>query len=92
MKQYIKSLFLVAIAAAVTACGMDKLSTPEHETDSEKGYLQIGSLLVNGDTENTIISPEKNISRAASEADGSFFIEVIHKTTGQQPGRATMLS
>lgn len=82
MKQYIKSLFLVAIAAAVTACGMDKLSTPEHETDSEKGYLQIGSLLVNGDTENTIISPEKNISRAASEADGSFFIEVIHKTTG----------
>ena len=82
MKQYIKSLFLVAIAAAVTACGMDKLSTPEHETDSEKGYLQIGSLLVNGDTENTIISPEKNISRATSEADGSFYIEVIHKTTG----------
>ncbi len=82
MKQYIKSLFLVAIAAAVTACGMDKLSTPEHETDSEKGYLQIGSLLVNGDTENTIISPEKNISRATSEADGSFYIEVIHKMTG----------
>lgn len=82
MKQYIKSLLLVAFAASLTACGMDKLSTPENQTDETKGYLQIGSILLNGDTENAFVGAQPAASRATSEAEGSYFIEVIHKTTG----------
>lgn len=82
MKQYIKSLLLVAVAACAAACGMDSLSTPQKPIDESKGYLQLGSVLLNGDTENAVVGAEPATSRATSEADGGFYIEVLDKTTG----------
>ena len=44
MKKYLKSLFLIAVAACVTACTIDKLETETPSTQSkELGYLQIGN-------------------------------------------------
>ncbi|MBQ7297622.1 MAG: DUF4493 domain-containing protein [Alistipes sp.] len=79
MKQYLKSLLLVAVAACAAACSMDKLSTTPEGGDAEKGYLQIGGVVVNADTENTEIGGG---GRAVSEADGNYYLEVIDKTTG----------
>ena len=57
MKQYLKSLLLVAVAACAAACSMDKLSTTPEGGDAEKGYLQIGGVVVNAASEeNTIVT------------------------------------
>ncbi|MBO5686448.1 MAG: DUF4493 domain-containing protein [Alistipes sp.] len=77
MKQYLKSLLLVAVAAVATACSMDKLATEAPAGTVEQGYLQIGGVVVNSDTENSIVG-----GRAVSEADENYYLEIIDKTTG----------
>lgn len=77
MKQYVKTLLLLTLAFVATACGMDKLSTEAPDARGEKGYLQIGGVVVNSDTENS-----EGGGRAVTEADGNFYLEVIEKTSG----------
>lgn len=77
MKQYVKTLLLLTLAFVATACGMDKLSTEAPDARGEKGYLQIGGVVVNSDTENSEVG-----GRAVTEADGNFYLEVIEKTSG----------
>lgn len=77
MKQYVKTLLLAAVAFLATACGMDKLSTEAPDAKGEKGYLQIGGVVVNSDTENSVVG-----GRAVTEADGNYYLEVIDKRSG----------
>lgn len=76
MKKYLKSLFLVALAACVTACEIDDLKTGGSTNESgEVGYLKIGNVSVNLDTENTA-------TRAVTEAATSYWVSVAEKSTG----------
>lgn len=84
MKKYLKSLFLIAVAACVTACTIDKLETETPSTQSkEPGYLQIGNIQVNIDTEDKSTSAEQQAAtRAVTEAATSYWVFVTEKTTG----------
>lgn len=84
MKKYIKSLLFAAAAVALTACEMDKLSTPNVGTEGdEPGYLQIGQVAVNADTENNATNQQPlTATRAVTEAAGTYYITVNEKTTG----------
>lgn len=84
MKKYIKGLLLVAVAAFATACEMDKLKTDGPSTQEEEvGYLKIGNIAVNIDTENaTTESEPKAATRAVTEAATSYWVFVTEKTTG----------
>lgn len=84
MKKYLKSLFLIAVAVCVTACEMDKLKTegPSPE-NAEPGYLTIGNIDVNIDTEHAATNSDPNAgTRAVTEAATSYWVFVTEKTTG----------
>ncbi|MBQ1938824.1 MAG: DUF4493 domain-containing protein [Alistipes sp.] len=84
MKKYIKSLLFAVAALTMTACEIDKLSTPNDGTQSEEaGYLQIGQVAVNADTENNTSTQQPlTATRAVTEAAGTYYITVNEKTTG----------
>ncbi|MBR5820030.1 MAG: DUF4493 domain-containing protein [Alistipes sp.] len=83
MKKYIKSLFLVALAACVTACEIDNLNTDAPEVNQDEvGYLKIGDVSVNLDTEYAATeSQPKTVTRAVTEAATSYWVIVSEKTT-----------
>ncbi len=84
MKKYLKSLFLVALAACVTACEMDELKTDGPGAEQgEVGYLKIGDVSVNLDTENASTeSKPQAATRAVTEAATSYWVMVSEKTAG----------
>lgn len=84
MKKYLKSLFLVALAACVTACEMDELKTDGPGAEQgEVGYLKIGDVSVNLDTENAPTeSKPQAATRAVTEAATSYWVMVSEKTAG----------
>ena len=85
MKKYLKSLFLVALAACVTACEMDELKTDGPGVEQgEVGYLKIGDVSVNLDTENASTeSKPQAATRAVTEAATSYWVMVSEKTAGK---------
>lgn len=84
MKKYLKSLFLVALAACVTACEIDELKTDGPGAEQEEvGYLKIGDVSVNLDTENASTeSKPQATTRAVTEAATSYWVMVSEKTAG----------
>lgn len=85
MKKYLKSLFLVALAACVTACEMDELKTDGPGVEQgEVGYLKIGDVSVNLDTENASTeSKPQAATRAVTEAATSYWVMVSEKAAGK---------
>ena len=84
MKNVLKSLLFVALAATMTACEIDKLETENPTPEQgEVGYLKIGDVMVNLDTENAATSgSEKALSRAVTEAATSYYVFVSDASTG----------
>ncbi len=84
MKHYFKSLLLAALAVSVTACEIDELNTNGTGTETEEvGYLKIGNVSVNLDTEHAATNSEpKAATRAVTEAATSYWVFVTEKTTG----------
>ena len=84
MKKYLKSLFLVALAACVTACEIDELKTDGPGAEQQEvGYLKIGDVSVNLDTENASTeSKPQATTRAVTEAATSYWVMVSEKTAG----------
>lgn len=85
MKRYIKNLLLIAAAILTTACGMDKLQTPDNKEQSELGYLRIGQVSTNADTETGELNGGQtpSASRAATTvaAPDSYYLEIVNATT-----------
>lgn len=84
MKNYFKSLLLAALALSVTACEIDELNPNGTGNETEEvGYLKIGGVSVNLDTENAATNSEpKAATRAVTEAATSYWVFVSEKTTG----------
>ena len=78
MKKYIKGLLFVAIAASMTACEIDELNTGGGtDQPTEVGYLKIGDVSVNLDTEYASTESEpKTATRAVTEAATSYWVTV----------------
>ncbi|MBQ5903008.1 MAG: DUF4493 domain-containing protein, partial [Alistipes sp.] len=83
MKKYIKGLLCVAIVASMTACEIDELNTGgSTDQPTEVGYLKIGDVSVNLDTENASTESEpKTATRAVTEAATSYWVVVSNKMT-----------
>ena len=83
MKKYIKGLLFVAIVASMTACEIDELNTGGGtDQPTEVGYLKIGDVSVNLDTENASTESEpKTATRAVTEAATSYWVTVSNKLT-----------
>ena len=83
MKKYIKGLLFVAIAASMTACEIDELNTGGGtDQPTEVGYLKIGDVSVNLDTEYASTESEpKTATRAVTEAATSYWVTVSNKLT-----------
>ncbi|MBQ1978510.1 MAG: DUF4493 domain-containing protein [Alistipes sp.] len=83
MKKYIKSLLCVAVVASMTACEIDELNTGgSTDQPTEVGYLKIGDVSVNLDTENASTESEpKTATRAVTEAATSYWVTVSNKLT-----------
>lgn len=83
MKKYIKGLLCVAIVASMTACEIDELNTGgSTDQPTEVGYLKIGDVSVNLDTENASTESEpKAATRAVTEAATSYWVVVSNKMT-----------
>lgn len=82
MKQMIKSLLLLAAAVMTTACEMDKLSTPTNNEEQELGYLRIGQVTTNADTEDSELNGGgMAASRAVTTAPNSYYLEIVNVAT-----------
>lgn len=82
MKQLIKSLLLLAAAVMTTACEMDKLSTQSNNEEQELGYLRIGQVTTNADTENSELNGgDMAASRAVTAAPESYYLEIVNVAT-----------
>lgn len=82
MKQMIKSLLLLAAAVMTTACEMDKLSTPTNNEEQELGYLRIGQVTTNADTEDSELNGGgMAASRAVKTAPDSYYLEIVNVAT-----------
>lgn len=82
MKQMIKSLLLLAAAVMTTACEMDKLSTPTNNEEQELGYLRIGQVTTNADTEDCELNGGgMAASRAVTTAPTSYYLEIVNVAT-----------
>lgn len=82
MKQMIKSLLLLAAAVMTTACEMDKLSTPTNNEEQELGYLRIGQVTTNADTEDSELNGGgMAASRAVTTAPDSYYLEIVNVAT-----------
>lgn len=82
MKQMIKSLLLLAAAVMTTACEMDKLSTPTNNEEQELGYLRIGQVTTNADTEDSELNGGgMAASRAVTTAPTSYYLEIVNVAT-----------
>lgn len=82
MKHTIKNLLLIAAAVMTTACEMDKLSTPSGNEKQEVGYLRIGEVSTNADTENSELNGgtpvnSRAASRAVTTAPDSYYLEIV---------------
>ena len=72
MKHYFKSLLLAALAVSVTACEIDELNTNGTGTETEEvGYLKIGNVSVNLDTEHAATNSEPKAATRAVTAQPS---------------------
>lgn len=88
MKQTMKILLLMAVALLATACEMDKLNPSNPEENSELGYLMIGQVSTNADTEVGELNGSTDAaSRAVTTAPDSYYLEIVNSTT-----RATVWS
>ncbi len=83
MKRYIKNLLLIAAAMLTTACGMDKLQTPDDKEQTEVGYLRIGQISTNADTETGELNGGQNPSTSRAEttptaAPDTYYLEIVN--------------
>ena len=82
MKQTMKILLLMAVALLATACEMDKLNPSNPEENSELGYLMIGQVSTNADTEVGELNGSTDAaSRAVTTAPDSYYLEIVNSTT-----------
>lgn len=79
MRDLFKFLLLAAVAVCTTACSLDKLDSGfEGEQTGEMGYLQLGEVLLNGDTETANLNSQSSRSTTrATEATSSYFVEIV---------------
>lgn len=83
MKRYINNLLLVAAAILTTACGMDKLQTPDEKEQTEVGYLRIGQISTNSDTETGELNGGQSPSTSRAEttptaAPDTYYLEIVN--------------
>lgn len=79
MKRMFKFLLVAAVAVCTTACALDELEGQSSgNKNSEVGYIKLGEVLLNGDTENANLNSQG--SRAAtrvSEAGNGYYVEIV---------------
>ncbi len=87
MKQILKNLLLLAVAVVATACEMDKLSTSKVQVTEEMGYLRIGQVATNADTES---NGDAVISRAVTAAPDTYYLEIVSVATKEIVWKGTI--
>ena len=82
MKRYMKLLLLMAVALLATACEMDKLNPSLPEEADELGYLMIGKVSTNADTEvGELNGSTAAVSRAVTDAPDTYYLEIVNSLT-----------
>lgn len=83
MKKRFETLLLVAAALCATACGMDQFDTPEQPEEQQPGYLTIGEVDLNADTEVEAIDDKKKGSAPQTRvnAGDDYWVTVTNATT-----------
>lgn len=87
MKQLFKQSLLLCAALCAAACSMDKISTGDTDSgDDEIGYLTIGGVGVNVDTETTEIGSQAKsaaapATRVSNEVIRTYLVSIIDAAT-----------
>lgn len=82
MKRTMKILLLMAVALLATACEMDKLNPSLPEEADELGYLMIGKVSTNADTEvGELNGSTAAVSRAVTDAPDTYYLEIVNSLT-----------
>lgn len=94
MKRIFKQSMLLLTLWGLTACSIDKMGgteDPANKGEEQLGYLQIGGLSVNTDTEISDLGSSDDITTPATRAvDTNDFVLSIFDATTQQPVRGKL--